>query len=106
MLTSYIIQTLMLMACHIAAEVASSTGGGDGMATTLVLTTRAYLSQLGLGFLASEFGLELFGQTVHSSRALTVAAVFDLQRPNAYYEEQGGVPPLSLVALNAEQNQG
>ena len=77
-----------------ATSVAYGTWAGDGMAATLVSTTRAHLSQLGLGFLAPEVGLELFEQAVHSGRALTVAAVLDLQRLKAYYEEQGGVPSL------------
>lgn len=76
-----------------ATSVAYGTWGGDGMATTLVSTTRAHLSQLGLGFLAPEAGLKLFEQAVHHGRALTVAADLDLQRLKAYYEEQGGVPP-------------
>ena len=77
-----------------ATSVAYGTWAGEGMTTTLVPTTRAHLSQLGLGFLAPEVGLELFEQAVHSGRALTVAAVLDLQRLKAYYEEQGDVPPL------------
>ena len=76
-----------------ATSVAYGTWGGDGMATTLVSTTRTHLSQLGLGFLAPEVGLKLFEQAVHQGRALTVAAVLDLQRLKIYYEEQGGVPP-------------
>lgn len=76
-----------------ATSVAFGTWGGDGMATTLISTTRAHLSQLGLGFLAPEVGLKLFEQAVHQGRALTVAAVLDLQRLKAYYEDQGGVPP-------------
>ena len=76
-----------------ATSVAYGTwGAGDGMATTLVSTTRAHLSQLGLGFLVSEAGLELFEQAVHSGRALTVAAALDLQWLKAYYKEQGCVP--------------
>ncbi|KID83603.1 polyketide synthase [Metarhizium guizhouense ARSEF 977] len=77
-----------------ASSVAYGTWAGDGMATTLVPTTRAHLSQLGLGFLPPEAGLEIFEQAVYQGRALTVAAVLDLQRLRAYYEEQGGVPPL------------
>ena len=76
-----------------ATSVAYGTWGGDGMATTLVSTTRAHLSQLGLGFLEPEVGLKLFEQAVQQGRALTVAAVLDLQRLKAYYEEQGVVPP-------------
>lgn len=76
-----------------ATSVAYGTWGGDGMATTLVSTTRAHLSQLGLGFLEPEVGLKLFEQAVQQGRALTIAAVLDLQRLKAYYEEQGGVPP-------------
>ncbi|KAG8423102.1 putative PKS/NRPS-like protein biosynthetic cluster [Metarhizium acridum] len=77
-----------------ASSVAYGTWAGDGMATTLVPTTRAHLSQLGLGFLPPEAGLEIFEQAVRQGRALTVAAVLDLQRLKAYYEEQGGVSPL------------
>ncbi|KAL8826215.1 MAG: hypothetical protein Q9191_003942 [Dirinaria sp. TL-2023a] len=76
-----------------ATSVAYGTWGGDGMAATLVSTTRAHLSQLGLGFLTPEVGLKLFEQAVQQGRALTVAAVLDLQRLKAYYEEQGAVPP-------------
>lgn len=83
-----------------ATSVAYGTWGGDGgMATTLVSTTRAHLSQLGLGFLAPEVGLKLFEQAVHQGRALTVAAVLDLQLLKAYYEEQGGVPPFLCSML-------
>lgn len=77
-----------------ASSVAYGTWAGDGMATTLVPTTRAHLAQLGQGFLPPEAGLEIFEQAVYQGRALTVAAVLDLQRLRAYYEEQGGVPPL------------
>ncbi|KAK5989564.1 PKS-NRPS hybrid synthetase swnK [Cladobotryum mycophilum] len=76
-----------------ATSVAYGTWGGDGMATTLVSTTRAHLSQLGLGFLAPDVGLKLFEQAVYQGRTLTIAAVLDLQQLKAYYEEQGGVPP-------------
>ena len=82
-----------------ATSVAYGTWGGDGMATTLVSTTRAHLSQLGLGFLAPEIGLKLFEQAIHQGRALTVAAVLDLPRLKAYYEEQGGVPPFMRSLL-------
>ena len=85
-----------------ATSVAYGTwgGDGDGMATSLVSTTRAHLSQLGLGFLAPEVGLKLFEQAVHQGRALTVAAALDLQRLKAYYEEQGGVPPFLRSMLD------
>ncbi|EEQ28107.1 polyketide synthase [Microsporum canis CBS 113480] len=75
-----------------ATSVAYGVWGGDGMATTLLSTTRAHLSQLGLGFLSPEDGLKLFEQAVHQGRTLTVAAVLDLERLRSYYEEQGGVP--------------
>ena len=76
-----------------ATSVAYGIWSGDGMATTIVPTTLAHFSRLGLGFLAPEVGLELFEQAVHEGRALTVAAVLDLQQLKTYYEEQGGVPP-------------
>ena len=76
-----------------ATSVAYGIWGGEGMATTLVPTTRTHLSQLGLGILAPEVGLKLFEQAVHQGRTLTVAAVLDLQRLKAYHEKQGGVPP-------------
>ena len=88
-----------------ATSVAYGTWSGDGMATTLVSTTRAHLSQLGLGFLAPEVGLKLFEQAVHQGRALTIAAVFDLQRLKAYYEEQGGVPPFMRSLLGRTEVQ-
>jgi thioester reductase-like protein len=65
---------------------------GDGMATTLTSTTRAHLSQLGLGFLPPEAGLEMLERAVHRGRALTVAALLDLERLKSYYEGQGGLP--------------
>ncbi|KAM3509785.1 hypothetical protein MY11210_006188 [Beauveria gryllotalpidicola] len=77
-----------------ATSVAYGTWSGDGMATTLKSTTRAHLSQLGLGFIAPEVGLDLLEQAVYQGRALTVAAVFDSQRLRAYYEAQGSLPPL------------
>ena len=77
-----------------ATSVAYGPWGGHGMGTTLVSTTRGHLSQLGLGFLAPEDGLKLFEQAARKGRALTVAAVLDLQRLKAYYEGQGGVPPI------------
>ena len=82
-----------------ATSVAYGTWGGDGMATTLVSATRVHLSQLGLGFLAPEVGLKLFEQAIRRGSALTVAAVLDLQRLKAYYEEQGGVPPFMRSLL-------
>ncbi|KPM42088.1 Phenolphthiocerol synthesis polyketide synthase type I Pks15/1 [Neonectria ditissima] len=75
-----------------ATSVAYGTWDGDGMATTLVSTTRTHLSQLGLGLLAPEKGLELLEQAVHQGRALTIAAVLDLERLGAYYQDQGCVP--------------
>ncbi|KAI1818264.1 polyketide synthase [Poronia punctata] len=75
-----------------ATSVAYGTWAGDGMTTTLVSTTRAHLSQLGMDFLGPEAGLKLFERAVSQGRALTVAAVLDLQRLKTYYEEQGGVP--------------
>nr|AQV04224.1 SwnK [Chaetothyriaceae sp.] len=75
-----------------ATSVAYGVWGGDGMATTLVSTTRAHLSQLGMNFLEPEAGLELLEQAVYQGRAFTIAADLDLDRLKAYYEEQGGVP--------------
>jgi thioester reductase-like protein len=76
-----------------ATSVAFGPWDGDGMATTLIPTTRAHLLQLGLGLLAPEVGLELFEQAVHQGGALNVAAVLDLERLKTYYGNQGGVPP-------------
>ncbi|KAI2623012.1 polyketide synthase [Hypomontagnella submonticulosa] len=75
-----------------ATSVAYGIWDGDGMATTLVSTTYAHLSRLGLGFIAPDVGLRLFEQAVYQGRELTVAAALDLERLKAYYEEQGGVP--------------
>ncbi|GAP93000.1 putative polyketide synthase [Rosellinia necatrix] len=86
-----------------ATSVAYGMWAGDGMATTLVSSTRAHLSQLGLGSLAPESGLELFERAVRGGRELTVAAVLDFERLKAYYEEQGGVPTVlrSLLGQTA-----
>ncbi|ORY11783.1 polyketide synthase [Clohesyomyces aquaticus] len=83
-------------------SVAYGTWGGDGLATTLGSATRAHLSQLGLGMLEPEVGLELFEQAVHQDRPLTVAAQLDLERLKSYYENQGGVPAFlrSLLGQN------
>ncbi|KAI0192144.1 polyketide synthase [Astrocystis sublimbata] len=75
-----------------ATSVAYGTWAGEGMVTTLVSTTRAHLSQLGLGFLEPDDGLQCFEQAVRGGRELTVAAVLDLEQLKAYYEEQGGMP--------------
>ncbi|KAH8158131.1 hypothetical protein CIB48_g10122 [Xylaria polymorpha] len=83
-----------------ATSVAYGMWAGDGMATTLVSTTRAHLSQLGLGSLTPESGLELFEQAVRQGRELTIAADLDLERLKAYYEEQGGVPTVLRSLLS------
>nr|AQV04236.1 SwnK [Slafractonia leguminicola] len=85
-----------------ATSVAYGTWGGNGMATTLVSATRTHLSQLGLGFLAPEDGLELLEKAIHQGRALTVAAVLDLEKLRTYYGNQGGVPPFlrSMLGQN------
>ncbi|GAW19803.1 hypothetical protein ANO14919_092940 [Xylariales sp. No.14919] len=77
-----------------ATSIAYGPWAGDGMATTLISTTRTHISQLGLGFLGPEVGLKLFEQAVHQGHELTVAAVLDLEQLKAYYTEQGGVPAL------------
>lgn len=76
-----------------ATSVAYGPWSGDGMIITLDPTNRAQLSQLGIGLLAPEAGLNLFEQAVHQGRVLTVAAVLDLQQLKTHHEEQGGVPP-------------
>ncbi|QKX58562.1 uncharacterized protein TRUGW13939_05687 [Talaromyces rugulosus] len=76
-----------------ATSVAYGIWNGEGLTTSLAPTTRTHLSQLGLGFLAPEVGLDLFEEAVQQGRALTVAAVLDLPQLKAYYEDQGGVPP-------------
>ncbi|KAI0540452.1 polyketide synthase [Xylaria digitata] len=85
-----------------ATSIAYGPWDGDGMATTLVSTTRTHLSQLGLGFLAPDVGVKLFEQAIRRGRELTVAAVLDLERLGAYYEEQGRVPAFlhSLLDLS------
>ncbi|KAJ2975482.1 hypothetical protein NUW58_g8343 [Xylaria curta] len=83
-----------------ATSVAYGMWAGDGMATTLVSTTRAHLSQLGLGSLEGEHGLKLFEQAVQKGRELTVAADLDLERLKAYYEEQGGIPTVLRSLLS------
>ncbi|XXG96829.1 hypothetical protein Hte_003120 [Hypoxylon texense] len=77
-----------------ATSVAYGPWEGDGMAMTLIPTTRSHLSQLGLGFLVPEVGLNLFEQAVHHGRELTIATVLDIERLKTYYGEQGGAPTL------------
>nr|AQV04230.1 SwnK [Alternaria oxytropis] len=81
-----------------ATSIAYGVWSGDGMATTIASTTRAHLSQLGLGFLAPEAGLEMLEHAVSGGRALTVAAALDLERLKSYYEDQGG-PSLFLRSI-------
>ncbi|KAI0515270.1 polyketide synthase [Xylaria bambusicola] len=83
-----------------ATSVAYGLWAGEGMSTTLNSTTRAHLSQLGLGALESEAGLNLFEESVRRGRELTVAADLDLERLKGYYEEQGGIPSLLRSMLN------
>ncbi|KAF5022960.1 hypothetical protein F66182_4985 [Fusarium sp. NRRL 66182] len=91
-----------------ATSIAYGTWAGDGMASTLVSTTRTHLSQLGLGLLAPDTGLELLEETVRQGRTLTIAADLDLERLGAYYQEQGGVPPFlcSLLGPAEVEEQG
>lgn len=81
-----------------ATSVAYGVWTGDGMVTTLPVTTRTHLSQLGLDYLTPEAGLELFEQAVYQGRELTIAATLDLERLQAYCKEQGGVPT-ALISL-------
>lgn len=86
-----------------ATSLAYGTWDGDGMTTTLVSTTRAHLSQFGLGLIAPEVGLDLFEQAVHQGRALSIPAVLDVERLKVYYENQGGVPPFLRSMLGQRE---
>jgi amino acid adenylation domain-containing protein/thioester reductase-like protein len=75
-----------------ATSLAFGTWAGDGMATTLEHSTRTHLSQLGLGFLDPEVGLDLLEEAVVQGRALSIPADLDLSRMKTYFEDQGGIP--------------
>ncbi|USP76410.1 SwnK [Curvularia clavata] len=75
-----------------ATSIAYGVWSGGGMLDILAPTTCAHLSQLGLGFLSPEAGLEMLERAVHQSRALTVAAALDVKRLKSYFDKQGRAP--------------
>ncbi|KAF2762468.1 polyketide synthase, partial [Pseudovirgaria hyperparasitica] len=79
-----------------ATSVAYGPWTGDGMGTTLVSTTRAHLSQLGLGFMEHQTGLRILEECIRQGRPNTIGAVLDLEQLKKYHEsqDQGNVPPL------------
>ncbi|KAH7130941.1 polyketide synthase [Dactylonectria macrodidyma] len=77
-----------------ATSVAYGTWQGDGMASGLASSARAYLADFGLDALTQDQGLALFEKAARSNRALTMAAALDPERLRVYYEDRGGVPPL------------
>ncbi|MGH3375173.1 MAG: amino acid adenylation domain-containing protein [Actinoallomurus sp.] len=91
-----------------ATSVAWGPWEGEGMAAGLSETDRVRFAQLGLDRLSPEEGLELFELAVRSRRALTMAAAFDLNRLQHYYEERGGIPPLlrSLLSGGGGRSRG
>ena len=86
-----------------ATSLAYGTWDGDGMMTTLGSTTRAHLSQFGLGLVAPEVGLDLFEQAILGGRALSIPAVLDLERLKVYCENQGKVPPFLRLMLGQRE---
>ncbi|WP_369690767.1 beta-ketoacyl synthase N-terminal-like domain-containing protein [Nocardia crassostreae] len=83
-----------------ATSVAFGPWEGSGMAAGLSETDRIRFAQLGLDRLAPDEGLELLETAVRGGRALTMAAAFDLNRLQRYYEERGGIPPLLRTLLS------
>ncbi|RDA82882.1 hypothetical protein CP532_0390 [Ophiocordyceps camponoti-leonardi (nom. inval.)] len=86
-----------------ATSVAYGTWQGEGGASRLARTTVAHLGRLGMDPLVPEDGLSLMERAVGSGRALTVAAVLDVDRMRRYYRSQGGgddVPALFRCLLS------
>lgn len=87
------------LACLRHAEGLSATSlaygpwSGEGMTTTLLPTTRAHLSDLGLGFIPPEAGLDMLELAIQRGHPLSIPAVLDVDRLKLYHESQGGVPP-------------
>ncbi|KAB5518053.1 polyketide synthase [Coniochaeta sp. 2T2.1] len=87
------------------SSVAYGTWADGGMAARLGPATVAHLAQYGLDLLPPSEGLELFQQAVVSRRPLIMAAVLDLERLRAYFEEQVGlIPPFLGSLLNLESS--
>jgi thioester reductase-like protein len=83
-----------------ATSIALGTMAGDGgMASRLGRNTLSHLAQFGLDSLSVDQGLKLMESAVISKRALTVAAVLDLERLRHFLEQHGGVisPLLTLL---------
>ena len=91
-----------------ATSVALGPWEGQGMAAGLSENDRVRFAQLGLDGLAPEEGLELLELAVRGRRPLTMAAAFDLNRLQHYYEERGGIPPLlrSLLSGGGGRSRG
>jgi reducing polyketide synthase SwnK len=87
-----------------ATSVALGLWGGEGMSGNLSRMERVRYARFGLDPLEPSHGLALFEQAVRSERAVTVAAAYDLDRLQSYYEDRGETPPLFRALLGQEES--
>jgi amino acid adenylation domain-containing protein/thioester reductase-like protein len=87
-----------------ATSLAYGPWAGEGMATSLVSTTLAHLSDLGLDLIKPKAGLDLLEQAVAECRTSSVPAMLDVERLRTYYTHQGGVPPLLRSLLRQSES--
>lgn len=87
-----------------ATSVALGLWGGEGMSGNLSRMERVRYARFGLDPLEPSHGLALFEQAVRSERAVTVAAAYDLDRLQSYYEDRGETPPLFRALLGQDES--
>ncbi|PVH94151.1 polyketide synthase [Periconia macrospinosa] len=73
-----------------ASSVAWGLWGGEGMGSVLDTVAHARYKQQGLDALAVADGLELFHEAVASSRALTIAAAYNIKQMQDFFGESSG----------------
>ena len=87
-----------------ATSVALGLWGGEGMSGSLSRMERVRYARFGLDPLEPSHGLALFEQAVRSERVVTVAAAYDLDRLQSYYEDRGETPPLFRTLLGQDES--
>lgn len=85
-----------------ATSVAWGLWGGDGMGSALDKIAHARYKQQGLDALTVADGMELFHEAVASSRALTVAAAYNVERMRNFFGESNERPALFHSLLGNE----
>ncbi|KAK8011006.1 hypothetical protein PG990_009971 [Apiospora arundinis] len=89
-----------------AVSVAWGSWVGEGMAAQLSKTSLARYAQFGLDPLTSEHGLELLKRAMYGRDQLLVAAGFDLERLQRYYESRRGIPLFFQSLLSQRSGPG